>query len=253
MRYGKMAIVASILDAERKSKLFIDRNRKQDGSLIADLQDTWYPRFMKILGAGVSAQNVDRLFENVSFIDFNYDRCLPQFLIAALQPLYGIDENRAQQIVSKAKVFHPYGSVGDLPATRMAPGVPFGDPDENADLFGLSDRIRIYTEQVQDHGVINDIRQTMRTARTVVFLGYAYYEQNMKLITPTEDSKTRRIFGTAFGISQSDCAVIQGSLGFLLDKSLKPFQAGDQTIAIRNDLTCSQFLSDYLRTLAASY
>jgi hypothetical protein len=55
-----------------------------------------------------------KLFENASFIIFNYDRCLEQFLVNALPRLYAISETEADSIVHNINIIHPYGSVGEL-------------------------------------------------------------------------------------------------------------------------------------------
>ena len=42
--------------------------------------DTWLVKFMYMLGRGVPKENVREIFDNVSFIVFNYDRCVEFFL-----------------------------------------------------------------------------------------------------------------------------------------------------------------------------
>jgi hypothetical protein len=45
---------------------------------------------MQMIGRGTSRESIGKIFDSVTFIVFNYDRCLEQFLLHALQRLYAI-------------------------------------------------------------------------------------------------------------------------------------------------------------------
>jgi hypothetical protein len=144
---GKLAIVQTILEAERGSKLFYDY-RKSRNLDVDNVDQTWYVQFMRILRQGISKQEASRLFENVSFVSFNYDRCIEQFLFHAVQLAYGFDAAATHQLCSTLKVCHPYGSVGlspDLPEARSPGDVPFGA--DVYDVVALSNNVKTYTEQ----------------------------------------------------------------------------------------------------------
>jgi len=254
--YGKAAIVASILEAERRSRIFTSNAQPRSESFFADVSKTWYSRLLKVLGPGVPVEKVDTLFNNVAFIDFNYDRCLPQFLVEAIQPLYGLDRPRAQQIVATARILHPYGSLGALPIQGTAGGVPFGDPDETADPYEMAQRIRLYTEQVKDHDKIDEIKQTVAQADRLVFLGFGYHQQNLNLIAPTGTKATREILGTAFGISADDIAVLQDALRIFIKPMAPRLSARtgrDVThydyIKLKGNLVASGLFDELSRTL----
>jgi hypothetical protein len=256
VQYGKLAIVSSILEKENASRIFTSHTRPRSPSFITAIADTWYFRLIKLLGTGVTLERVDSLFENVAFIDFNYDRCLPHFMIEAIQPLYGIDERRARQLVSTAKILHPYGSIGKLPMQGVEGAVPFGDPDKNANLFEVAERIRLYTEQAKEHEELDEIKLTIAEAQRVVFLGFGYHQQNLKIITPKEAKATQQILGSAWGFSNDDCEALQDMLRPLL-KTMAPrlnaFTGRDLTyrddIKLRSDLTSVPLFDEFSRTL----
>jgi hypothetical protein len=103
------------LEAERASyfyRHFADANDQPP----FDLTETWFIKFMHVLGRGVSKENAREIFDRVSFIIFNYDRCVEYFLRHALQRLYGISEQEASDIVSELHIIHPYGAVDDAVA-----------------------------------------------------------------------------------------------------------------------------------------
>jgi hypothetical protein len=77
---GKLGIAKTILEAERRSLLYFDETKREKMNF-ANLENTWYGAFQKILTENVEKSNISKLFENVSFITFNYDRCLEHFLV----------------------------------------------------------------------------------------------------------------------------------------------------------------------------
>jgi len=134
---GKAAIAKCILEAERSSNL----QPHQRGLDLPTLENTWHVRFMRRLVQGVTLQNVRQIFDNVSFIVFNYDRCLEYFLLHALQYLFGIPEEEASSIVDNLTIIHPFGDIGPLRT------VAFGAPDNLDDIqfIPISRAIQTYT------------------------------------------------------------------------------------------------------------
>ena len=100
---------------------------------------------MQVLAPGRKAPDVEHVLDGISFINFNYDRCLEQFLIHGLHLLYGIPKEEAVGIVDKADIIHPYGTVGALAR------VPFGGNEEiRLDYAELGQGIKTYTERVEE-------------------------------------------------------------------------------------------------------
>jgi hypothetical protein len=253
VKYGKLAIAASIVEAECGSRIFTSNHKPRDVNFISGTADTWYPRLLKLLGTGVSSERLDHLFDNVAFIDFNYDRCLPHYLIEAIQPLYGVDDRRAREVVATAKILHPYGSIGTLAVHRGGGNVPFGDVQ--TDLFEVAERIRLYTEQIQEHDEIAHIKRTIAEAQRIVFLGFGYHRQNLELITPGEP-KAQEILGSAYAVSNEDCEVLKGWLDPILgeippklDLVANRRRVRSDYIKLRSDLTSAALFDEFSRTL----
>jgi hypothetical protein len=78
--YGKAALVKAILDAERKSKLYFGGDSGIETFNAGRFADTWFVKFMHMLGRGISKENVRTIFDRVAFITFNYDRCLARII-----------------------------------------------------------------------------------------------------------------------------------------------------------------------------
>lgn len=194
VNYGKAALFKSILREESA----VLGSRFGSGWRLADLSSTWYGRLLELLLRNHRREDAGGIFNNVSFIIFNYDRCVEYFFYMALQKM-GVSEVDARSVCSGGGTFfHAYGSLGAL----------FGD---NALAFGsratldypkLSARIRTFTEQ-QEKGAAEEIKHRISSARTIVFLGLSYGEPNLQLLRPESSAATERIYGTGYKLSNS--------------------------------------------------
>jgi hypothetical protein len=132
---GKLAITRSILEAEKKSSIFYDPST-QKRMAFPDLENTWFNNFWRILVEGISRSEIDNLFDNVSFISFNYDRCIEHFLLDAIKNYYVVTDQKAIELVGKINIFHPYGKVGTLPGIGVAQSiVRFGEDIQDGLIF----------------------------------------------------------------------------------------------------------------------
>jgi len=242
---GKLGIVKCILEAERHSSLYVDHRQRQDLDL-SHSSSTWYAGFFQLLTEGLSVDELDNIFDNVSFIVFNYDRCIEQYLFAALKNYYSLTDEKTKSVLSKLKIHRPYGSVGNL-AIPVAgiDGIVFGASSVN--LLQTAKQIKTFTEQFEDKESLNQISEAIKHASTLVFLGFAFHPQNMELLKAGADAETsKRVFATALGISKSDCEVI----GLDIQKTFS-LPAEDIKIILRNDLNCNALFGEYRRSLTA--
>jgi hypothetical protein len=238
--YGKAAIVHSILEAEHDSKLYFDRN-KGDCFSPAKLSNTWPVKFMQMLTPGIPKENVREVFDKVAFIIFNYDRCIEFFLLNALQTIYGIREQDAESIVDDLEIIHPYGVID--------PTVQFGAA--RANWVQLADGIKTYTEQVSAGDVVNRINAIIDRFEHIVFLGFAYHDQNMLLLKPSKElSASKSIFGTAFGMSDSDVDVTGHQIdSWFKGRDARSYRKG--MINIENKLKSAELFDHYAKSLTS--
>jgi hypothetical protein len=206
--FGKAAIVRCILEEEQKAnhKYFGDTANFSLGAFT----DAWYGELFRLLNQGYRREEVGSLFNNVSFIIFNYDRCLEHFLFCALQRM-GLSANEAEEICSRQYTFyHPYGAVAPL---RGEGSISFGSDRPLADYCHLALNIRTFSEQTTNHAAVAEIKQAMSDASTVVFLGFSYNEANLALLRTEESKKTHtNVFGTGFGLPGPFLNGIRGSI-----------------------------------------
>lgn len=172
---AKVGIVASILQGERQSRLF-----SKSGNLAAE--DTTYADLFRIIVGNASVAALPDALSRVSFINFNYDRCLEHYLFDWLKGYSGLAASEASRLVGNLTVVRPYGTVGPLPQSESE-GVHFGQDLGRVDLNALAANILTFSEE-RKSGVDTAVRSIMREARQLIFLGCAYHPQNMKLLTP---------------------------------------------------------------------
>jgi hypothetical protein len=246
---GKAAILYSILVAERKSRLYINKSKRRSQIDFSSLENTWYVQFAKLLFDGVPLSKLDDVFNNVAIVCFNYDRCIEHFLMHALMALYAIPEQQARKVVLELKVYHPYGLVGASPAEPSPHGIEFGA--EIHSIGSSCNLLKTYTEQIRDEGLIAGLREEVARAETVVFLGFGYHQQNMLLISPQAGTSARRVFGTAKGFSKDDTNVVANQVYGIINNGArlgtrKLDMAG---VVLRHDLGCGDILKEYRRSL----
>jgi hypothetical protein len=233
--------VRSVLQAEAASRLYFDRFAERDGFDPDKFADTWFAKFMYMLGRGVPKENVAEIFENVSFVIFNYDRCVEHFLLNALKRLYNLTEPDAWSLVDDMRILHPYGLIAPLNE------VPFGA--SGANYLALARGIKTYTEQMAAANVIKQLAEEVYQAACIVFLGFAYHSQNMRMLKPRKPVAVKPIFGTAYNMSDSDVSIVTHQL-------VRFFEAGEsvqhrtRTIKLENKLTCSSLSDCYAKSLS---
>lgn len=245
---GKLGIVRSILNAEAKSKLSPIPHGNGDFRL-NDISNSWYMKFFQILHENVDRKEILTIFENVSIITFNYDRCIERFLPQALRNYYRIDESEAQDVLSRLNIIHPYGSIGTLPWNDRKDGVEFGA--ERVDLLKCVDRIKTFTEGLDDSSIIDRMRSLVADAETIVFLGFAFHPMNMDMISIQGTPSTKRVFATIYGMSAADGKEIEYDIFRMINSedSRSSLRRSIKTEIV--NMTCFDFFNHYFRSLSS--
>ena len=240
---GKLGIAREMLKAESGSKLRGVEGRVDELSLDR-CKDTWLPRLGRLLVEGRKISAVDDIFENLTIITFNYDRCIEQYLPFSLVSHYGIKIAEARELTNGLCIYHPFGTLGRLPWQEgEGPVVEFGNA-EQADLVTVSRQIQTFTEQMEDEQTLNAMRSAMERADRIVFLGFAYHRPNLDLLAPPNSSKALSLIGTCKNISSADQEVVQVEVGQMLGLPAKRLNL--------LDLTCSELFDENWRSLTAA-
>ncbi|MDU0339562.1 hypothetical protein [Bosea rubneri] len=238
---GKMGIVMSILKSEKSSQLSIGAQNKCD---VLRVSNKWYAELFKIMNEGISRDGVDKFFDSIEIISFNYDRCIEHFFERALQSYYSIDNTETARAMARLKIHHPYGQVGHLPWQNFRTPTPFGsDQAGGSELVRLASQIKTFTERQDDMALVERMQQAVQSAETIVFLGFAFHPQNLELIAPTKPGRAKRVFASAYGMSKPDIRATR-------DDIQKWLKRENEHLSIEiEDLTCAKLFAEYRRSI----
>jgi hypothetical protein len=154
---------------------------------------------------GVSLDAPERAFENVSFICFNYDRCIEYYFGHAIRGWLGPRGNLNAGLLNRASglIFHPYGHLGKIE------NFPFGGERTEIVLRAMASGIKLFTERLEDAASIGTMKATILNAEQIVYLGFGFEAKNMELMAvkrgeSASPDKWPRVFGTVYGVSESN-------------------------------------------------
>jgi hypothetical protein len=197
---GKVAIVHEILRAERESALCYEQTT---GALsVNGVDGLWISEALSMIVAGIQREELAAAFDQVTFINFNYDRAIEQYLYWALQQRMLAEASEAKQIIEALKIIRPYGSIGRL-------AFSFGDEygygtTAYFDPFSRIQNMRTYTEQDRMHDA-EAMEQALHAARIVIFLGFGYHTTNVDLMKINQRTNYDcRVLGTSKGVHQAN-------------------------------------------------
>tara|TARA_Y100000294_G_scaffold92101_1_gene85878 strand:- start:662 stop:1759 length:1098 start_codon:yes stop_codon:yes gene_type:complete len=243
---GKLAIVISILDAEKNSLLYFDRLGSNSTINFDSLEKTWYIPFFQLLTENCKKNDIKERFKSITLIIFNYDRCVEHFIYHRLINYYRLSDVEAADLVNNINIYHPYGEVGTLPWINQNGAVEFGLKPHPEQLLNLADQIKTFTEGTNpESSEILKIRKHMGEATKLVFMGFAFHKLNMELIAPEHNKDDHHIeincFATTLGVSDSDKEVINDQINKLCHREVRVRMA---------NLKCSAFFVEFWRSLA---
>jgi hypothetical protein len=230
--------------AQRRAKL---RERARRWALPTPVQRHRERSLFKVLQDGiVESTSVDKIFNNLAIINFNYDRCVEHFMYHAMLHLY---PSRGEAFIvellnSTLKVIHPYGRVGNLIWQDRKNAAHFGMERTGDELAQLSTQIRTYNEEVDDTAKVEEIRKRMAEAQRIVFLGFHFHKQNVELIAPARESKDLfggvEAYGTRVNRSDRDMAVVRDRLRQILHGRSLPSNK-----VFEKECDCKGFFTEY--------
>lgn len=243
---GKLAIARSILEAEKKSKLFYDPYEKKPGITFGNLEETWYLAFFQLITENCDVTELTARFKSIKLVIFNYDRCIEHFLCEALQKYYKINKSESADILNSLTIHHPYGSVGQLSWNgNNSESTDFGTEPDSKQLLKIANKIKTFTEGTDPHeSDIVLLKENIFNAKRLVFLGFAFHKLNMELLTPDPNVPPKdspRCYASTFGISESDKKIINGQITRLYQSNIKTEMAS---------LRCKDFFAEFWRGLS---
>jgi hypothetical protein len=175
---GKLAIAYRIIKAEKSS--FLYGAMHGNPSQLVHCEASWAHHFLGMVVSTTRRVDFQTFFDNLTVIDFNYDRVLPQYLFMSLQRDFGLSTVQAIESVSRLKILHPYGSLGLLEWQGGTNPLPFAPTD--FDVGEVAKGIKTYTEE-NTGPQLAEIKTVLKNAAVVLILGFGFHVQNIQLLT----------------------------------------------------------------------
>jgi hypothetical protein len=234
---GKLAVMHFICQGEAKASL--RPAPKVEGELPLLIGDYWLVELGRLITNGVPRSKVERCFENLSIVSFNYDRSIEHFLPYALMTAYGMTLVEAQRIVAaKLNIVHPYGTIGRLPWQKgEGPDVEWGN-DAPWNMISLLSGLRTHSELMGDRNALTEVRGAMLKSQRVVFMGFGYHPQNLDVLIDGTFSHNPEVLAAVHQLS----APSQKTVVRMLRRKLG-LTAEDKLMVINS--RCQEFMRDY--------
>jgi len=245
---GKYCIAKTILSSERNScltptprnnsphdfalKKWFDQDKNEHRTLSA--WDSWLSILFQNLTAQCKRDQIAERLSKVSFVVFNYDRCIEHALEHFVFWKIGRnDMDEARQIVAGMSIVHAYEWVAPLHGGGAA---EFGaDPNENV-LVQYAQNIRTFTDDPTDK-VTKAVHDELHRAKSIVFLGFSFLDLNMQMLADprTEKRSPQTCYGTSLGLSKADTAAASDDIVSWVAHS-------SQASILLEPLTCADFM-----------
>jgi hypothetical protein len=264
---------------ERYKTLLNERNLELDVYTV--LENDWY----RYLWGKLYDQDIEKLKENLkklTFITFNYDRSLENFLFNKIKAFYGIEEDDVAKILndeSLFKIHHIYGKLGNLPWQEtdeissyygelcLTPvfermnllkehSFNLHDMLKDAELKKLSNTILLISLRLKTYyelsGKHNDLIGSLFDSFNVVFLGYGFHDLNMQKLKKLKQEETDNlpdfIGATTYGLKESEIDEIKKKIGVMY-KENKHISGPEEQYLIRaiNMQSSNYNILEYLR------
>jgi hypothetical protein len=208
VQLGKLCIMRSILKAERNSTI---KGEAMTGQLPPDAgKDGWIEQIFSMAITGFKLSEIKHAFKRITFIIFNYDRCIEHYIFWSLQRL-GLSADDASETVKNLNIIRPYGTLGSV-VPQISTFLKFGAAPP-ANLFDMTSRIRTFTESdpLHDKEILSI---ALLGASLIVFLGFGFHPQNLKLLTlsPNQQLRRARVLATVYGIHDANLPELTSTL-----------------------------------------
>jgi hypothetical protein len=182
---GKITIAAHLINHEEDQLLrVVDKNWYM--YLYNRLKDVVFDDFNK---------------NNISFITFNYDRSLEQFLFKAIRDTYGKSEHECAKKIKNIPIVHLYGQLDLLPWQG-------GRGKEYSTQANLIERLRSAPENIQlisnardvaNNEKFKEAHDLIKKAKRIFFLGFSFDETNVERLN-IELMRNKSILSSAMGL-----------------------------------------------------
>ena len=256
---GKIMIAHCLMVAERSSLIYNTSQQNGSESIFPFvgvfngeqryLSETWLGELFRLLVEMRDFNEFIRALQRITFISFNYDRCIEQFLVSCATVYFRLTDPQAQTVLANLKIVRPYGTLGSL---HTANGLVYGYGRNGADIVQVSAGIKTFTEQIVDAKLDSDIQDAFKEAEVVFFLGFGFLDLNLELLFKKAPFNVVSVLGTHYGMSTDSAGIVEKKLTramlFGNDNSIlrnEKIGVGRPDLVKLENLTCCDLLNKH--------
>ncbi len=206
---AKLAIAYFIGQAEARSSLRDEPRVRGELPLQGKVAEYWIYQLGQLITSGVPLSKIGQTLEQLTIINFNYDRSVEHFLPFSLAMAYGIELKEAQTIIAeKLDIIHPHGTIGRLPwQGGDAPQAEWG-VEQPWNLHALAGQLKTLGERKQSRETVREVRMAVAGAKRLAFLGFGFQPQNVELLFEGSLSHGPEVLVSAYGTSPGNVTTI---------------------------------------------
>jgi hypothetical protein len=248
---GKIAIARTIAEAESNSLLKIDKSHTSNSLNWEALADKWYPKFFRILKAGISRDNIDHIFDNVRIICFNYDRCIEQYLYYALRNYYQITPQESVDLLKKLKIIHTYGTIGGFSIDPNTGFSNYGSVLQGIELIERAKTVKTVYDNIEDIHKLEDIKSEILRAEQAIFLGFGFLDLNVEMLKSRKQNRNlKAVYATGYKIPDPVEGVIRNHISSIFSGDKSEGLSDFANTILRRDCTSRMLLDEYSLLMA---
>jgi hypothetical protein len=216
---GKLAIATAISRAEAASPLAFRRAQAANADAIAaselrSLLASWHSELGQILYDGHTRETLSTVFDHATFVVFNYDRCIEEFLTVSLMRRFNINREQSASLVATCAIIHPYGSVGGHRPHEQG-YLSYGQLETDK-VISVAAGIRTFTEATADT-TSEQIKDAVAHAEVLVFMGFGWLPQNMELLrADNRVTNAEQVFATTMKMDPGEITVVADQINEML-------------------------------------
>lgn len=178
---AKLAIVYFTLQSEARSPLMIEP--REAGDLPLRGSENWLFHLGRLVTSGVPRNRAEQAFDNLTIINFNYDRSIQHYLPFVVSMAFGMTMSEARALVgAKLNITHPFGNAGRLPwEPGERPDVDWGN-EEPWNLHNLAKEVLTSTERMRNRQYVTGLHGAIAGSKKIVFLGFDFDPQTIDFL-----------------------------------------------------------------------
>lgn len=254
---GKIMIAHALVKSESGSVLFPNSASKKNGGFFSNSQrngehvltpvQSWLGQLFWLLVELRDYSSFLTALQNITFISFNYDRCIEHYLANAASSYFRLDEKGVKDVLASINIIRPYGTLGDLLVSGQHCA---GFGTHEVSLNATSKSIRTFTEGYESDVISEQLSSALLAADLVFFVGFGFLQLNLNLLFEKQQYKVKRVLGTRKGLSEESASIVSDKLkAALLFGSERPTpfhlnKIGSDRLEL-SDLTCQELLNKH--------